>query len=117
MKVSTEHLVKLCLFMLALLMAVVFIHAFHSSNSLYLILLLQLTPLLLILPGLFLQRARSYTWLCFLMLFYFMNYVVQVYAASRSLLDMSGLILTIGLFIVGMMTSRGIQARNKQAPS
>jgi len=79
------------------------------SDRFWMPLLLQLVPLLLILPGLISKYYRSYSWLCFLSLAYFTSYVVQVYSPSRQWHDWAGLISTIIIFIAGMYASRWLQ--------
>jgi uncharacterized membrane protein len=66
-------------------------------------------PLLLILPGLLTKHYRSYSWLCFLMLAYFISYVVQVYSPTRDLHDSFGLAATVVVFISAMFASRWLQ--------
>lgn len=92
-----------------LLCAVVVMDVLQVEKHQGLVFFLQLAPLALLLPGLITKHYRSFSWLCFLMLLYFSSYVVQVYASSRSPLDIAGLLLSILLFVGGMFTSRKLQ--------
>lgn len=80
-----------------------------ETSKLWPALLLQIVPLLMLVPGIFLKRYRTYSWVCFLMLAYFTSYVVQVYASSAQLIDWLGLLATIVVFISAMYGSRFLQ--------
>lgn len=88
------------------------IDSYSAEDYFWTALLLQLTPLLLLLPGMLQQYYRSYSWLCFLILLYFTSYVVQSYASSRSLIDIIGLILSAVIFISAMFNSRHLQLQH-----
>ena len=109
MTIHKSHLWLLTVSLYTLLCAVVLIDILQMDKNQGLVLFLQLAPLALLLPGLIGKHYRSFSWLCFLMLLYFSSYVVQVYAASRSTLDMAGLLLSILIFIAAMFTSRRLQ--------
>lgn len=80
-----------------------------QPNKFWPALLLQIVPLIMLLPGIVLKRYRSYSWVCFLMLIYFVSYVVQVYASSSKWIDWLGLLTTIILFVSAMYASRFLQ--------
>lgn len=80
-----------------------------DSERFWLPLLIQLLPLLLLLPGLLSRYYRSYSWLCFLSLAYFISYVIQVYSPTRQWHDWLGLASTVVIFIAGMYASRWLQ--------
>ncbi len=92
-----------------ILLGVIALDAWVSSPSFWGIWLLQTLPLIAILPGLLAKYYRSYSWLCFLMLAYFISYVVQVYSPTRDFHDWFGLVATITVFIAGMFASRWLQ--------
>jgi uncharacterized membrane protein len=94
---------------LLFLLAVIILDAWSAPKHFWKIWLLQSIPLLLLLPGLLQKHYRSYSWLCFLMLAYFTNYVVQVYSPSRGLLDWIGLLLSVVIFVSAMLASRWLQ--------
>lgn len=73
------------------------------------LLLFQSLPLLIILPGLYRNQHRAYSWLCFIMLIYFIAYVAEVGSPLREWTDYLGLTLSILLFISAMFTSRQLQ--------
>ena len=71
--------------------------------------LLQSAPLLLLLPGLLKRYYRSFSWLCFLMLFYFVRAVEGSAMSTADITDHIFLTLTVGLFISSMFASRWLQ--------
>ena len=70
---------------------------------------IQLVPLLLVLPGLLQRRPRAFIWLCFILLVYFIRAVEGVMASNRAWIDWWLLIGTVTLFITAMLTSRYLQ--------
>jgi uncharacterized membrane protein len=97
-----------------LLLAAITLNTWQSPLHFWSAWLLQVLPLLLLLPGMIMKYYRSYSWLCFLMLAYFTNFVVQAYAPNRDYYDWLGLGLTIVLFISAMFASRWLQRLTKQ---
>ena len=67
---------------------------------------LKLMPLLLFLPGMRKDNLRSYIWLCFICLGYFMILVQRIFAQPDSLLVISGLVAVVLLFIAAMLYVR-----------
>jgi uncharacterized membrane protein len=68
--------------------------------------LLKLVPLLLFLPGMRKDNLRSYIWLCFVCLGYFMVLIQRIFAQPGSLLVISGLASVVLLFIAAMLYVR-----------
>jgi len=69
----------------------------------------QSLPLLLVFSGLINMRFRAHSYLCFIILVYFLAYVVEVWATLDEITDWIGLVLTIAIFNGAMMSSRGLQ--------
>jgi len=67
---------------------------------------LKVMPLLLFLPGMRKDNMRSYIWLCFVCLGYFMILVQRIFAQPDSLLVVSGLVAVVILFIAAMLYVR-----------
>jgi len=67
---------------------------------------LKLVPLLLFLPGMRRDNLRSYIWLCFVCLGYFMILVQRIFAQPGNLLVISGLAAVVLLFIAAMLYVR-----------
>lgn len=69
---------------------------------------LKLLPLLILIPGLIKQTFRTYSWLCFVCLVYFI--VIFPVAYTRSLWSDWLITFVVGLlFLSSMMTSRWLQ--------
>ena len=66
----------------------------------------KLLPLLIFLPGMLKDRLRSYIWLCFVCLLYFIAQVERMFAQPGSLLAITGLVAVVVLFIAAMMYVR-----------
>jgi uncharacterized membrane protein len=69
---------------------------------------IHIIPLLLFLPGLLARRYKPFIWLCFVILLYFCQGVVNSFALP-SILGVMGLIeavLTTGVFCAAMMAAR-----------
>jgi uncharacterized membrane protein len=71
--------------------------------------LFQSIPLLLVLPGFIKVQFRAHSWLCFILLAYFVAYVVEVGPPQGELIDWAGLLFTVIAFIGAMMSSRLLQ--------
>lgn len=82
--------------------------------------LVQSVPLLLFLPGIWIGHHRTYSWLCFVILFYFTAFVVEAMSPFANLSDYLATALTVVLFPAAMMASRWRQhsrlAANQNPP-
>ena len=68
--------------------------------------MLKLLPLLMFLPGMLKDNLRSYIWLCFVCLGYFIILVQRMFAQPDSLLVIIGMVAVVVLFNAGMMYVR-----------
>jgi uncharacterized membrane protein len=66
----------------------------------------KLLPLLIFLPGMLRDRLRSYIWLCFVCLLYFIAQVERMFAQPGSALAITGMLAVVVLFIAAMMYVR-----------
>lgn len=78
----------------------------NQSPALITIWLFQSLPLLLLLPGILMNYYRSYSWLCFVLLFYFVKAVEGGMLSTAKFSDGLFIMLTVTLFISAMMASR-----------
>lgn len=67
---------------------------------------LKLLPLLMFFPGMKRDNLRSYIWLCFVCLGYFVVLVQRVFAQPDNLLVISGLVSVVILFTAAMLYVR-----------
>ncbi|KZZ68281.1 hypothetical protein A3765_18275, partial [Oleiphilus sp. HI0130] len=71
--------------------------------SIFLVLGVKFIPLLIVLPGLLLNKLRSYVWLCFIVLFYFTRAFVDAYMRDESVwVDSFITLTTIVVFMAAM---------------
>lgn len=70
------------------------------------VLLIQSLPLILITPSLIGGHYRSYSWLCFVLLLYFVFAVMNAMQSQAKTADIIYPMLIAGLFTISMMTSR-----------
>ena len=66
----------------------------------------KLLPLLLFLPGMLRDNLRSYIWLCFVSLLYFIALVERIFAAHGDPQVVVGLVAVVVLFCAGMLYVR-----------
>ena len=66
----------------------------------------KLLPLLIFLPGMLKDNPRSYIWLCFISLMYFIALVERTFAEPHSTLAWFGLACVIVLFSAAMLYVR-----------
>lgn len=66
----------------------------------------KLLPLLLFLPGMLRDRLRSYIWLCFVCLLYFIALVERLFASPGSALAIVGMLAVVSLFCAAMLYVR-----------
>lgn len=62
----------------------------------------KLFPLLIVLPGLIKDSLRAYTWLCFIILLYFTQAVVEAFLSKAAGLDLFITLLTVAIFLSAM---------------
>ena len=66
----------------------------------------KLVPLLIFLPGMLRDRLRSYIWLCFVCLLYFIAMVERLFALPGNALAVTGTVAVVTLFVAAMMYVR-----------
>lgn len=84
-------------------------HILHPQGPSIIIWCLQCVPLLILIPSMLRKNPRSYIWLCFIILVYFIALVERVMSPSRNWLNMFQLFLVSSIFITAMFTSRWLQ--------
>lgn len=73
------------------------------------LLVLALAPLLLFVPGMYRRDHRSFSYLCFVALLYFVVIVTNLFEPDRSWLDAIALVAVVMLFVAAMLCSRWLQ--------
>jgi uncharacterized membrane protein len=67
---------------------------------------IKLVPLLIFLPGMLKDNLRSFIWLCFVCLGYFIILVQRLFAQPDSLLVITGMVAVVVLFTAAMFYVR-----------
>ena len=68
--------------------------------------LIRILPLAVFIPGILKQHYRNYSWLCFVILWYFTAEVVHCMSPGASVQDFFAVSLTVIIFCSAMMASR-----------
>nr|WP_239482009.1 DUF2069 domain-containing protein [Pseudomonas insulae] len=77
----------------------------HGART-WVILLIELVPLLILAPGVLLGSARAHAWLCFVVNLYFIKGVLAAFDPQRSLLGWTEAVLSFVLFCVALLYVR-----------
>jgi len=100
----------LCLTLLAalLILLVLWNALFADLNGarLWLVLSIELAPLVIVLPGILLGKARAHAWLCFVLNLYFIKGVLATLYPERQWLGWAELSLSVALFICALLYVR-----------
>ncbi|TNC82333.1 MAG: hypothetical protein C9356_04770 [Oleiphilus sp.] len=100
----TQHICQLGYLILLLLMILTSLPSeLPAGAAMWPVLVIKLTPLLILLPGLWLNKLRSYIWLCFIVLFYFTQSVVETFLSLGAHMDLVITITTTIVFLAAMM--------------
>lgn len=95
----------------SLLLLVAAYNIFHPDGSIK-YWLFQSIPLLIFIPGIIQRRFRTYSWMCFVILIYFIHYADKLSTDPSSIINWMAIFLTVVLFNGAMMTSRWMQYFN-----
>lgn len=77
-----------------------------SLGAPWIIWLAVLLPLAIFVPGMARDNLRSYIWLCFVSLLYFMRLVVSLFADYTNALSIIGMVAVVLMFCSAMMYVR-----------
>jgi uncharacterized membrane protein len=84
---------------------------FQAADSSIKLWLVKLFPLIIFLPGFIQKKYRTYSWLCFAILPYFI-WITPLVMGRGNGSDWAMILLIIVLFIFAMMTSRWMQQQS-----
>ena len=97
------HLTWISYVLMLLMMIVTSLPAsIPEGSSVTFILLIKLIPLLIILPNLAKDTLRAHIWLCFIILFYFTQSVVESFLSLAAFTDIFITSLTVIIFLASM---------------
>lgn len=83
-------------------------HLFIQERFLWSVWLMQCIPLIIFLPGTLALHRRSYLWLCFILLLYFIKAVIGTMSLNANVFDFSFLVFVILLYTASMLSAREI---------
>lgn len=84
---------------------------FQQVDSSFTLLLVKLFPLIIFIPGFIQKKYRTYSWLCFAILPYFV-WMTPYVMGRGNWSDWAMTLLTVVIFIAAMMTSRWMQQQS-----
>ena len=87
-----------------------------STQVPWIIWLGKIVPLLVFVPGMLKHNLRSYIWMCFVSLLYFLVLVERLFAQPDSILAMIGMVAVVVLFNAAMLFVRW-RARERREDS
>lgn len=96
-----------------LLLLFIYWHLTRISGPNWVVLAAQTLPLLLLIPGLWQKYFRSYSWLCFVILIYFVKAVDGAFSSIANWSDYVFVALTVSTFFSAMMAARWLQRAQK----
>jgi uncharacterized membrane protein len=74
-----------------------------EGSSPWVIVSIKLLPLAIVLPGMLKDSLRAFTWLCFIVLFYFTQAVVEAFLSLGAGVDLAITLLTVAIFLAAML--------------
>ena len=77
----------------------------HGART-WVVLCIQLLPLLMLAPGLLLGNARAHAWICFVVNIYFIQGVLAAIDPNRALFGVLETLLSFGLFCSALLYVR-----------
>nr|WP_218167845.1 DUF2069 domain-containing protein [Pseudomonas yamanorum] len=77
----------------------------HGARP-WVILLIELVPLLLLAPGMFLGSARGHSWMCFVVNLYFIKGALAAYDLNRQWFGVLEMLASLAVFCTALMYVR-----------
>lgn len=102
------HITLASLFALCGLLLVWHLLVLPVSTKPWFIALLHVLPLLAFAPGIIFRKPRVYVWLCFFVLLYFCQGVINAFAlpSTNGVLGLLETLLTVDVFVAAMLAAR-----------
>lgn len=96
---------RIAAFSLGSLLAAQVVESWFQQAPLF-IWVIRLLPLIIFIPGMRADKLRSYIWVCFVSLLYFMMLVLRLFADPTKLVSIVGMISVVSLFVSAMLYVR-----------
>jgi|GEM_PF-2374853 len=104
----------MAVFLLILLMS--FFQLALPGGPVYKIWLMQVLPLLILIPGIYQLKRRSFQFMGFVILLYFIRSITNVLAGDPAFIDYGILGLSILIFFLSLMASRVLTSNSHSSP-
>lgn len=85
----------------------------HGARP-WVILLIELVPLLLFAPGIISGSPRAYSWLCFVVNLYFIKGALAAFDPNRSLFGILEMLASLAIFVSALLYIRWTFQRNRK---
>lgn len=85
----------------------------HGARP-WVILLIELVPLLLFAPGIISGSPRAYSWLCFVVNLYFIKGALAAFDPNRSLFGILEMLASLAVFVSALLYIRWTFQRNRK---
>ena len=85
----------------------------HGARP-WVILLIELVPLLLFAPGIISSSPRAYSWLCFVVNLYFIKGALAAFDPNRSLFGILEMLASLAVFVSALLYIRWTFQRNRK---
>jgi len=107
-RLAITRVLCFALFLALLLLLVLWNGLFADLNGarLWAVLGVEIAPLLIVLPGMWLDGARAYVWLCFVLNLYFIKGVLASLYPARQWFGLTEVFLSVTLFIAALLYVR-----------
>ena len=107
-RVQASRIISLVLFIAFALLIAVWNLGFadlHGART-WVVMCIQLLPLLLLAPGMFLGHARGHAWTCFVINLYFIQGILAAIDPSRAVFGVLETIISFSLFCSALLYTR-----------
>ncbi|WP_122665892.1 DUF2069 domain-containing protein [Pseudomonas viridiflava] len=85
----------------------------HGARP-WVILLIELVPLLLFAPGIISRSPRAYSWLCFVVNLYFIKGALAAFDPNRALFGVLEMLASLAVFVSALLYIRWTFQRNRK---
>jgi uncharacterized membrane protein len=105
----------LCCFGLIALLTIYYLWLadLHGARP-WVILLIELVPLLLLAPGIIAGSPRAYSWVCFVVNLYFIKGALAVFDPNRALFGALEMLASLAVFVSALLYVRWVFQRNRK---
>lgn len=115
-RIKISRLISLlCYFGLIALLTVYYLWVadLHGARP-WVILLIELVPLLLLAPGIIAGSPRAYSWVCFVVNLYFIKGALAAFDPNRAMFGALEMLASLAVFVSALLYVRWVFQRNRK---